>query len=73
MSWDHKCADKDDLYRKLDQDDLIRLEQIFKSAREQKFTINELESVLQSFNIKFSSDRLKSLFFKVLFVLIFFL
>lgn len=57
--------DKAALYRKLDQDDLIRMEQIFKSSEEQKFTIDELENVLKEFHISFSPDRLKSFFLKV--------
>lgn len=53
------------LYKKLDQEELIHLEEIFKSSKEQKFTINELESVLKESNITFSPEQLKSLFLKV--------
>lgn len=59
--------DKPAMYQKLDHDDLIRLENIFKSAPEQKFTINELENILQQFDITFSPSGLKSLFLKVKF------
>lgn len=58
-------ANKGALYQKLDQDDLICLDKIFKSAKEQKFTINELEHILKEFHITFSPDRIKSLFLKV--------
>lgn len=63
--WATDNNNKNALYQQLNQDDLIRLEKIFKSAKEQKFTINELENILEEFNITFSPDRLKSLFLKV--------
>lgn len=63
--WATDNNNKNALYQQLDQDDLILLGKIFKSAKEQKFTINELENVLEEFNITFSPDRLKSLFLKV--------
>lgn len=53
------------LYQKLNQDGLIHLEERFKTSEEQKFTINQLETVLKEFNISFSPDRLKSFFLKV--------
>lgn len=55
------------LYQKLDQDDIIRLFEIFKSSKEQKFSINKLENILVQFNITFTPDKLKSLFLKVSF------
>lgn len=57
--------DKPAMYQKLDQVDLIRLENVFKSAPEQKFTIKELENILKQFDITFSASGLKSLFMKV--------
>lgn len=53
------------VYQKLNQDDLIRLEKIFESSEIQKFTINELEDVLNEFNITFTPDQLNSFFLKV--------
>ncbi len=65
LNMDELGNDKEALYKKLNQDDLIRLEQIFKSAKEEKFTIKELENVLESFNVTFTPDQMKSLFMKV--------
>lgn len=63
--WDTGNSNKDVLYKKLSQDDLTCLAAIFKEAKEQKFTIYELEEVLEPFGILFTRDQLQSLFLKV--------
>ncbi|KAG4072283.1 hypothetical protein HA402_004215 [Bradysia odoriphaga] len=63
--WDTSNSNKEALYKKLNQDDLKLLATIFKEAKEQKFTINELEEVLKPFDIIFTRDQLKSLFLKI--------
>lgn len=64
--WEVFENSKSALYQKLDQDDIIRLQEIFKSKEGQKFAINDLENIFEQFNITFSPDKLKSLFLKVL-------
>lgn len=66
-NWEDFGNSKLALYQKLDHDDLIRLQEIFKSSEEQKFSINELENIFEQFNITFSPDKLQSLFLKVLY------
>lgn len=65
--WGAQTNDKEALYRNLNQDDLIGLEKIFKSAKEEKFTIHEFDDVLQQYDIHFTSQQLDSLFQKVRF------
>lgn len=53
------------LYQKIGQDDLKQLEEMFISKEGQKFTMTELEDVLEQLNISIPVERMKLLFSKV--------
>lgn len=66
MDEEDVLGSKQALYEMLDQDDLVRLQEIFKETGERSFNIDELKDILEQFDINFSPDQLKSLFLKVL-------
>lgn len=54
------------LYQRLGRDDIHHLKEMFNGG--QRFSMKELENILEHFGIRFSPDRLKTLFLQVHYV-----